>query len=183
MPCCVNLSPMSLMIWSTAEGFGGPYGERSTDVGTSVIYVLVFVGLLILYRIQSQTPFTLDSHLRRRFPDWPRMGNGVPLLSGHWRPQLAERAVSDRSRGSSPTRLGPMKSKGEREADNAFFNSDLSLGVSPRPAAMSGGFLPRRAAGRAASAPVLPLSSPARSAFPPDGGDSAPKHTARRFGR
>jgi nitrite reductase (NO-forming) len=99
----------SLMIWSTVEGFGGPYGAGSTDVGTGVIYVLVFVGLLILYRIQNQTPFTLDSYLRRRFPDWPRLDWGVLLLPGRWRPRLAEQVVADRGRGSSPKRLGPMK--------------------------------------------------------------------------
>jgi thiosulfate dehydrogenase (quinone) large subunit len=37
----------SLMIWSTAEGFGGPYKSGSTDIGAAVIYVLVFAGLLL----------------------------------------------------------------------------------------------------------------------------------------
>jgi uncharacterized membrane protein YphA (DoxX/SURF4 family) len=37
----------SLLIWSTAEGFGGPYQEGSTDVGTGIIYVFVFVALLL----------------------------------------------------------------------------------------------------------------------------------------
>lgn len=35
----------SFLIWSTAEGFGGPYGAASTDVGASIIYVLVFLAL------------------------------------------------------------------------------------------------------------------------------------------
>lgn len=38
---------MSLVIWSTAEGFGGPYTAGSTDIGAAVIYVLVFAGLLL----------------------------------------------------------------------------------------------------------------------------------------
>src|ERR1700729_1753935 len=42
---CVGGAVLSLLIWSTAEGFGGPYGPGSTDVGTSVAYVVVF-GLL-----------------------------------------------------------------------------------------------------------------------------------------
>ena len=39
----------SLGIWSTAEGFGGPYTATAgaTDVGTSIIYVLVFLALLV----------------------------------------------------------------------------------------------------------------------------------------
>jgi uncharacterized membrane protein YphA (DoxX/SURF4 family) len=38
---------MSLIIWSTAEGFGGPYMASSTDIGTAIIYVLVFIGLFL----------------------------------------------------------------------------------------------------------------------------------------
>lgn len=33
---------LSLVIWSTAEGFGGPYLPGSTDIGTAIIYVFVF---------------------------------------------------------------------------------------------------------------------------------------------
>lgn len=38
---------LSLVIWSTAEGFGGPYVAGSTDIGTAIIYVLVFLGLIL----------------------------------------------------------------------------------------------------------------------------------------
>jgi thiosulfate dehydrogenase (quinone) large subunit len=38
---------LSVVIWSTAEGFGGPYDAGSTDVGTAIIYPLVFVGLFL----------------------------------------------------------------------------------------------------------------------------------------
>lgn len=38
---------LSLVIWSTAEGFGGPYQAGSTDIGGAVIYALVFVGLFL----------------------------------------------------------------------------------------------------------------------------------------
>ena len=36
---------LSVIIWSTAESFGGPYVSGSTDIGAAIIYVLVFVGL------------------------------------------------------------------------------------------------------------------------------------------
>jgi thiosulfate dehydrogenase (quinone) large subunit len=43
---CVLGALLSLIIWSTAEGFGGPYRlGMSTDIGTSIIYVLVFAAL------------------------------------------------------------------------------------------------------------------------------------------
>ena len=38
---------LSLMIWSTAEGFGGPYAAGSTDIGTSIIYAMVYIGLFL----------------------------------------------------------------------------------------------------------------------------------------
>ncbi|MBF6595225.1 MAG: DoxX family protein [Thermaceae bacterium] len=43
----VNLAGilLSLVIWSTAEGLGGPYTAGSVDIGSAIIYVLVFVGL------------------------------------------------------------------------------------------------------------------------------------------
>ncbi len=36
---------MSLVVWSTAEGFGGPYTAGSTDIGAAIIYALVFLAL------------------------------------------------------------------------------------------------------------------------------------------
>jgi len=38
----------SLLIWATAEGFGGPYTSGASDIGTAVIYAVVFGALLAL---------------------------------------------------------------------------------------------------------------------------------------
>ena len=38
---------LSVAIWTTAEGFGGPYGAGSTDIGAAIIYPLVFAGLFL----------------------------------------------------------------------------------------------------------------------------------------
>ena len=38
---------LSVVIWTTAEGFGGPYQAGSTDIGAAIIYVLVFAGLFL----------------------------------------------------------------------------------------------------------------------------------------
>ena len=38
---------LSLVIWPTAEGFGGPYAAGSTDIGAAIIYVLVFGALFL----------------------------------------------------------------------------------------------------------------------------------------
>jgi len=36
---------LTIVIWTTAEGFGGPYAAGSTDIGTAIIYAIVFVAL------------------------------------------------------------------------------------------------------------------------------------------
>jgi uncharacterized membrane protein YphA (DoxX/SURF4 family) len=38
---------LSTVIWTTAEGFGGPYVAGSADIGAPIIYALVFVGLFL----------------------------------------------------------------------------------------------------------------------------------------
>lgn len=38
---------MALLIWSTAEGFGGPYNAGTTDIGTAIIYAITFIGLFL----------------------------------------------------------------------------------------------------------------------------------------
>ncbi len=38
---------LTVLIWTTAEGFGGPYQAGSTDIGAAIIYTLVFVGLFL----------------------------------------------------------------------------------------------------------------------------------------
>lgn len=38
---------LAFIIWSTAEGLGGPYVAGSTDIGASVIYIFVFIALWI----------------------------------------------------------------------------------------------------------------------------------------
>ncbi|MGA7173725.1 MAG: DoxX family protein [Candidatus Dormiibacterota bacterium] len=63
----------SLLIWSTAEGFGGPYTAGATDVGTSIIYVVAFMGLLALNAYTGPSPFCVDRWLESRVSWWWRM--------------------------------------------------------------------------------------------------------------
>jgi uncharacterized membrane protein YphA (DoxX/SURF4 family) len=63
----------SLLVWSTAEGFGGPYRQGSTDIGTSIIYVLVFLALLVMLEHGLDRGWTLDAAIARRLPWWPRI--------------------------------------------------------------------------------------------------------------
>lgn len=62
---------LSLVIWSTAEGLGGPYVSGSTDVGTAIIYAMVFVALWIG---SSWRYYSIDNLIRKR----------IPMLIGKW---------------------------------------------------------------------------------------------------
>lgn len=54
---------VSVVIWTTAESFGGPYTPGSTDIGAAIIYVLVFIGL---YLSQSGLIYGFDRWLTRK---------------------------------------------------------------------------------------------------------------------
>jgi nitrite reductase (NO-forming) len=65
----------SLMIWATAEGFGGPYQSGSTDIGAAIIYAFVFVALLIVDR-PGPDPYSVDALLEQRISWWSRVAEG-----------------------------------------------------------------------------------------------------------
>jgi nitrite reductase (NO-forming) len=62
-----------LLIWSTAEGFGGPYTAGSTDVNASIIYVVVFLGLLGLNAYAGTSRYSVDRWPERRVSWWGRV--------------------------------------------------------------------------------------------------------------
>ena len=74
---------LSLLIWGTAEGFGGPYTSGSADIGTAVIYALVFAALLLFSYYQGTAPLTADAYLEERISWWHRIaevGRGHRLI-------------------------------------------------------------------------------------------------------
>lgn len=62
---------LTFVIWSTAEGFGGPYVAGSTDIGAAVIYIIVFVALWLG---RCWRYYSLDPYVRK----W------LPLLYWRW---------------------------------------------------------------------------------------------------
>ena len=60
----------SLLLWGAAEGFGGPYGQGSIDVGVAIIYAVMFGALLALDYNQSPGPLTVDGYLSKRLTWW-----------------------------------------------------------------------------------------------------------------
>jgi len=64
---------LGFVIWSTAEGFGGPYVAGSTDIGASIIYILVFVGLFLS---QSGLHIGLDRRITPMLGRWDWLASG-----------------------------------------------------------------------------------------------------------
>ena len=64
---------LCLVIWSTAEGLGGPYTAGSTDIGTAIIYVFVFVALFLA---QAGLSVGLDRLLGPFLGRWAWLASG-----------------------------------------------------------------------------------------------------------
>ncbi|HET9174310.1 MAG TPA: DoxX family membrane protein [Candidatus Saccharimonadales bacterium] len=65
----------SLMIWAIPEGFGGPYSATSTDIGTGIIYAIVFFSLYGLDRMAKPSAWTFDAYIVKRIPWWAVVAN------------------------------------------------------------------------------------------------------------
>ena len=63
----------SLLIWSTAEGFGGPYAVGATNMGAAIAYVLIFIALMIGNSRSGTSPYSLDYLIEGRWPKWRRV--------------------------------------------------------------------------------------------------------------
>jgi nitrite reductase (NO-forming) len=63
----------SLLIWSTAEGFGGPYTSGASDIGTAIIYAVTFAGLLALSYYAGPARYSADYYLEKKIAWWWRI--------------------------------------------------------------------------------------------------------------
>jgi nitrite reductase (NO-forming) len=68
----------SLLIWSTAEGFGGPYTSGATNLGPALVYALVFIAAALFERLLGPSPYSLDCYIARRFPGWASFAEWAP---------------------------------------------------------------------------------------------------------
>lgn len=63
----------SLLIWGTAEGFGGPYTAGASDIGTAIIYAVVFAGLMALSYYAGPARYSADYYLEKKIAWWWRI--------------------------------------------------------------------------------------------------------------
>ncbi|TAN05881.1 MAG: c-type cytochrome [Rhodanobacteraceae bacterium] len=63
----------SLLVWSTAEGFGGPYAVGATNMGAGIVYVLVFIALIVINSRSGPSLYSSDYYIEKRWPGWRRV--------------------------------------------------------------------------------------------------------------
>jgi len=76
----ISAAAFSVLIWATAEGFGGPYTSGSADIGTAVIYAVFFVGLLVLMAYAGTARYSADYYLEQKISWWYKVAElGRPV--------------------------------------------------------------------------------------------------------
>jgi len=76
----------SLLIWSTAGGFGGPYTIGASNTGVGIIYLLIFAVLIAINHRGGTSPYSLDYFIELKWPAWS------------WVAEWRERRLSDAPR-------------------------------------------------------------------------------------
>ncbi|MHB8586079.1 MAG: hypothetical protein ACYDDF_09650 [Thermoplasmatota archaeon] len=71
-PAYIGRMDLNLSILEIPEGFGGPYGPGSTDVGVGIVYAPLFGSLLLLQNIPGQSECSLDRRLAEWWALWAR---------------------------------------------------------------------------------------------------------------
>jgi nitrite reductase (NO-forming) len=66
----ISAIAFSLLIWATAEGFGGPYTSGASDIGTAIVYAVVFAALLALSAYAGPARYSADYYLEQRISWW-----------------------------------------------------------------------------------------------------------------
>ena len=61
---------LSMFIWGVPEGFGGPYGPGSTDIGGGIVYAMAFLMLIIINAMCGTSQYSLDHAIEMRWPKW-----------------------------------------------------------------------------------------------------------------
>ena len=90
-----------VVIWAVAEGFGGPYGQGASDIGTAIIYAVVSMGLLTLCYYVGASRLSVDFHLEKRISWWWKVAEmHRPYVVGQAAPPVI--SVPSVVRGTAP---------------------------------------------------------------------------------
>ncbi len=64
---------LAFIIWSVPEGFGGPYGMGSTDIGTALMYIVIYFALIVIDISNGPNPYTLDARISKKLKWWSKL--------------------------------------------------------------------------------------------------------------
>jgi uncharacterized membrane protein YphA (DoxX/SURF4 family) len=64
-----------LLVWAVGEGFGGPYVSGSTDLGTGIVYTLLFLTLFVVSPTARDERLSVDRLIVQRHPGWGRFAD------------------------------------------------------------------------------------------------------------
>lgn len=95
----ISAAGFSLLIWATAEGFGGPYARGSSDVGTALIYAVVFISLLAINAQLGPSRLSVDAWIERRISWWHR------IAEVEWGGRAGNRRPPETDHHTDPARL------------------------------------------------------------------------------
>jgi uncharacterized membrane protein YphA (DoxX/SURF4 family) len=90
----------ALLLWAVGEGFGGPYDASSTDIGTGIVYTMMFLTLLVFAPPARRERLSLDRILVDRISWWRYVAepHAVDRVPGA---PLVEPLVVGETRGAS----------------------------------------------------------------------------------
>jgi nitrite reductase (NO-forming) len=75
----ISVAVFSFLMWGVAEGFGGPYMKGSTDIGTSIIYVALCLGLLVIAYYAGTSRYSVDHYIEQHISWWGKVAEVGPL--------------------------------------------------------------------------------------------------------
>lgn len=85
----------ALLVWAVGEGFGGPYQSGATDIGTGIVYTMMFVTLLVFAPPARRERFSLDRLLERRLSWWRFVAEPHAVDRVHGAPQVEPVVVGE----------------------------------------------------------------------------------------
>jgi uncharacterized membrane protein YphA (DoxX/SURF4 family) len=136
----ISAAVFSVLIWAVAEGFGGPYTSGAADIGTAVIYAVVFVGLLALMAYTGPARYGVDYYLEQKISWWwkvaevgrPRQEQPVLAGSAGQSATLTPATAALPAAAGPPGPAGPMGPVGP--AGPAGLAGPAGNGAKPEPA-------------------------------------------------
>lgn len=111
---------LSLVIWSVPEGFGGPYGPGSTDIGTGIVYALASILFLIVSAVFGPSRYSIDFQIEKRFPGWKKIAE---IKTAYDRSRRADSPEGTASSPPAPLRDEIMCGRGEPTSTVRFSSS------------------------------------------------------------